>query len=66
MKKYYIRHNSPTTLTATVNGAKHYFKPNVDTLVANKEFADAAIYDFNISSPNYKMEIVEVESETEE
>lgn len=58
--KYYIRHNSPTTLTATVNGAKLFFKPGVDTEVESKESADASVLDFNVSSPNYKMEVVEV------
>lgn len=58
--KYYIRHNSPTTLTATVNGAKLFFKPGMDSLVESKEAAESAKLDFNVSSPNYKIEIVEV------
>jgi len=61
MKKYYIRHNSPTTLTATVNEAKLYFKPNVDTEVESRVFADTVLYDFNISSPTYKMEVIETD-----
>lgn len=58
-KKFFVQHNSETTLTATVNNAKYFFPPHTKTEVFDKALAESAILDFNASSPGYKMEIIE-------
>lgn len=59
--KYYLRHNSPTNLNGTYNGATLQLPPDRDTLCDSKEQAETIAQDLNSTLVRYKVEIVEVE-----
>lgn len=61
--KYYLRHNSPTNLNGTYNGATLQLPPNVDTLCDSKAQANAIAQDLNVPLLNYTVEVVEKEEE---